>query len=168
MPTLTKQQIQRVYALGAKAQLLDSGNKNDDLHAFVYQLTGQTSISNVDQKHFNALEKLLLGNVRAVNPPPEPVYTKKQEPQAWASKEQAGLAFRLIYRLQELSPSSAAPKSRLAGVMEKVLGRKFDVDKDIFYGVSSDEANKVIETLKRYVRNEERKQKRRAENEPKT
>ena len=152
MPTLTKQQIQRVYALGAKAQLLDSGNKNDDLHAFVYQLTGQTSISKVDQEHFKALEGLLLGNVRAVNPPPEP--------RAWASEEQTSLAFRLAYRLQELSPSSAKTKSRLAGVMAKVLGRKFDVDKNIFWGVSSDEANKVIETLKRYVRNEERKQKR--------
>ena len=151
MPTITKQQIQRIYALGSVAGLVEPGNKHDNLHAFVYQLTGKTSVREVDVSQFAGLEKALKANVKAVNPP--------VEPKAWISKEQIKKCFGLMYTIQKLSPSKATVKERLAGAMKKALDIDVDIGKDIFWGLSEEQGSTLIEMLKRYARSAERKAK---------
>jgi hypothetical protein len=64
-----------------------------------------------------------------------------------------------VHRLEELDnvPSKATTKQRLCGTMRKVLGIEIDPDGDIFEGITAEQSEKLIETLKRYVRNAERK-----------
>lgn len=149
MTTITKKQIQRIYALGSVAGLVESGNKQDNLHAFIYQLTGKVSVSKIEASQFDRVEKALIANVKAVNP--------REEPKSWISKEQISLCFRLMYRMQELSPSKATVKERLVGAIKKALDIDVDIERDIFWGISEEQGSKLIEMLKRYVRSAERK-----------
>lgn len=151
----TKEQIKRIYALGAVCDLLEQGNKRDNLHAFVFQLTAKLSISQLTDAEAKRVISHLEQCRRAIYPP--------QEPKAWISKQQISLAFRLVYRLAELdeTPSAATPKERLCGVMSKVLNVQPDITKDIFKGVTEEQGAHIIETLKRYVRTAERRAERR-------
>lgn len=47
---MTKQQIQRIYAMGAVLGILESGNKRDNLHLLVESITGKDSISSLTQE----------------------------------------------------------------------------------------------------------------------
>lgn len=145
-----KEQTKRIYALGAVCGLLEQGNKRDNLHAFAFQLTGKLSISKLSDEEAERVITHLEQCRRIVCPPPEP--------KAWISKQQIKLAFRLIYRLQELdaTPSTATAKERLCGVMSKVLDIQPNINKDIFYGITEAQGTKLIEQLKRYVRTAEK------------
>ena len=147
----TNEQIKRMYALGAVCDLLEQGNKRDNLHAFVYQLTAKLSISRLTDAEAKRVISHLEQCRRAISPPPEP--------KAWISKQQISLAFRLIYRLAELdeTKSAATPKERLCGAMSKVLNLNPDITKDIFKGVTEAQGAQLIEALKRYVRTAERR-----------
>ena len=45
-----KQKRRYIYSLGRKCGLVDDGNKSDDLHGFVYQLTLKESISELNDE----------------------------------------------------------------------------------------------------------------------
>lgn len=72
------------------------------------------------------------------------------------SEEQKNKAFRLMYLLAELSPSSVSVRNRLGGVITQVTGRSAPSG-GIFAGCTSSDGNKIIETLKRYINTEQRK-----------
>ena len=79
--------------------------------------------------------------------------------------EQQSLAWRLMYRLQELDEkpklhedgSPVTVGERMAGAIEKILGISAMAGKDVFKWVSFENGSKLIEYLKRYVRSAERK-----------
>lgn len=50
MAAATKKQIQCIYVIAAKCGLVERGNKEDNLHNLVYQLTEKESISDLTEE----------------------------------------------------------------------------------------------------------------------
>lgn len=50
MAAATKKQIQCIYVIAAKCGLVERGNKEDNLHSLVYQLTEKESISELTEQ----------------------------------------------------------------------------------------------------------------------
>ena len=69
---------------------------------------------------------------------------------------QQGLAWRLVYRLDELEPTAASVPERIIGAIEKILGITASKS-DPFRWISFEEGSRLIEQLKRYVRSSERR-----------
>ena len=137
----TKEQIRRIYALGAAAGLLDRSAGNDDnLHLWVKQFSLKDHISELTE----------LEEYRSqVAPKPELI-----------TEEQQNMCFKLMYRIAEISPSDIKPRERLRGVISKVTGREIRPDRDIFSRVTRAEGSEIIEMLKRILRSEQNKLKR--------
>ena len=150
----SKEQIKRIYALGAKCGLLDrSLGSEDNLHLWVKQFSLKDHISELTEKQADFIILRLQEYCDEVVPP-KPI---EVEPITGA---QQSFCFRLAYKLASISPSEADVRERLRGVIEKVVGRKVDSERDIFHRVSRSEGAQVIEMLKRMIRNEEQKIKR--------
>ena len=88
--------------------------------------------------------------------------------------DQQSLAWRLMYRLQELDEkprlhengTPVTPGERMAGAIRTILDNNMaKPGKEIFDRVHFDEGERLIEGLKRYVKSAERKAKRRENNE---
>lgn len=60
MNKITKEQIKRLYALGSQLQLVDSGDKNDRFHMFIYAETQKESVRDLTESEFKSLEKHFL------------------------------------------------------------------------------------------------------------
>lgn len=148
----TKEQIKRIYALGAAAGLLDSSlGTEDNLHLWVRQFSLKEHISELTEKQAAfIIERLLDYKKHAV---PEVVQEK-------ITQEQISFCFKLMYRIAAISPSEADVRERLRGVVAKELHRDILPDRDIFYNVSRAEGSSIIELLKRILRSEEAKRKR--------
>ena len=148
----TKEQIKRIYALGAAAGLLDSSlGTEDNLHLWVRQFSLKEHISELTEKQAAFIIERLLD------------YKKHAVPEVAAegiTEEQRKFCFRLMYKIAEISPSEADVRERLRGVVAKELHRDIPPDRDIFYNVSRAEGSSIIELLKRILRSEEAKLKR--------
>lgn len=146
----TKEQIKKIYALGAKCDMLNSSRGTDDeLHLWVQQwYPDKQHISDLTDEQADFVIKRLLEFSRGF---------KQAKAPDRMSEEQKSKAFRLTYRLAELSPSPVPVRDRLAGVIARVTGR--DVPKGgIFTGCTAEDGSNIIETLKRYIDTELRKQ----------
>jgi len=151
-------QIQRIYALGAQCGLLDRElGADDNLHLWIKQWSRKDHISDLTEKQADFIIARLLDYKENVCP-------DKPSELEHITGEQQSLCFRLAYKLAQLSPSNVEVRERLRGLIRKVTGREIRADGDIFYKVTRDEAAKIIETLKRMIRSEERKKKRGDEN----
>ena len=95
-----KQKRRYIYSLGRKCGLVDDGNKSDDLHGFVYQLTLKESISELNDEQADIVIRQLQANLRAITP----------EVKAYISNAQIGKIFGLMYELAKLSPSDVTVK----------------------------------------------------------
>ena len=151
-------QIQRIYALGAQCGLLDRElGADDNLHLWIKQWSRKDHISDLTEKQADFIIARLLDYKENVCP-------DKPSELEHITGEQQSICFRLAYKLAQLSPSNVEVRERLRGLIRKVTGREIRADGDIFYKVTRDEAAKIIETLKRMIRSEERKKKRGDEN----
>lgn len=150
----TKEQIRRIYALGAAAGLLDRSAGNDDnLHLWIKQFSLKDHISELTEQQADFIIKRL-GEYRSqVAPKPELV-----------TEEQKSLCFKLMYRIADISPSEIKPRERLRGVISKVTGREICPNRDIFFNVTRSEGSQIIELLKRILRSEQNKLKRSSKN----
>ena len=158
-----KEQIKKIYALGAACGLLDSSKGTDDeLHLWARQwVPDKEHISELTDAEAILIIQHLQQYAAAVRKQSLTAAVRKQSLTADVISEgQIRKAFRLMYRLAELSPSDASPRDRLAGVVSAVIGRELTPKSDIFSGLSGQDGNNIIETLKNYIRNEERKKKR--------
>jgi hypothetical protein len=180
MAPINKSQIQRIYALGAGIGIVDSGNKDDNLHSLVYKLTGKKSVSKLEESEFITVERELLRLMRYENrteplksrrtpsepwgriQPPVSSIDRKNDPNAegvpgMMTKAQQSLAWRFIYRLIELDDGDKSKSGkRMVGAIKKIL----DIDAAIeepFRWVNFEAGAKLIEQLKRYVRAAEKK-----------
>lgn len=150
----TKEQIRRIYALGAAAGLLDrSAGTDDDLHLWVKQFSLKDHISELTEQQADFIIKRLEEYRGQIAPLPELITT-----------EQKNFCFKLMYRIADISPSDIKPRDRLRGVINKVTGRDIKPDGDIFYKVSREEGSQIIELLKRIQRCELNKIKRSGKN----
>ena len=122
-----KQKRRYIYSLGRKCGLVDDGNKSDDLHGFVYQLTLKESISELNDEQADIVIKQLQANLRAITP----------EVKAYISNAQISKIFGLMYELAKLSPSDVTVKDRLCGIIKKELGVTVNPKYDIFKGFSA-------------------------------
>ena len=145
-----KQKRRYIYSLGRKCGLVDDGNKSDDLHGFVYQLTLKESISEMNDEQADIVIKQLQANLRAITP----------EVKAYISNAQIGKIFGLMYEFAKLSPSAVTVKERLCGIIKKELGITVNPKYDIFKGFSERQGAELIDTIKRYVRAEKRRKER--------
>ena len=166
MAQITKEQIKRVYALASGLGILESGNKNDLLHELVFSVTNKESVSQLTDKEFNMVQHELIERMKLSNQT-APLKKKKKPPVEtqpdMMTSAQQNLAWRLVYRLQELdtSPSEASVGERMVGAINKILGITANVVAP-FHWVSFTQATTLIETLKRYVRSAEHKSKAKA------
>lgn len=166
MAAITKEQKKRVYALGAAAHLLESGNKDDLLHALVFEATGKDSVSSLTDKEFIAVERELLSRIQYKNhkaplkPPPKAAADNTAP--GMMNKAQQGKAWRYIYRLRELDErkSSATAGERMIGAIKKILGVDAKVDNP-FQWITFAQGMDLIEKLKRYVSSAEYHQRKR-------
>lgn len=163
MTAITKEQIRRVYALGAAIGAVERGNKDDNLHALVYSITQKSSVSALTRDEFYVVERELLTRMQYKNRT-EPLKNRKKERDNTApgmiTEAQRGLAWRYIYRLQELDTkiTGATAGERMCGAIKKILGVEAQV-KDPFRWITAEQAPTLIEQLKRYVRTAERQAK---------
>ncbi|MCM1334942.1 MAG: regulatory protein GemA [Bacteroides sp.] len=148
----------KIYGLGAACGIVESGNREDGLHSVVYRVSGKTSVRELTEVEARKVITELYSYLRIAKSEPPPTAKAKM------TGEQAGLAFRLVYRLAELdtTPSKSPPRERLCGVIRKVVGIEVDPGEDIFKGFSEEQGSAVIEELKRYVRTAERREKRKS------
>lgn len=150
----TGKQIQRIYALGAKSGLLDRERGNDDdLHLWIKQWSQKDHISELTEKQADFIIARLIDYQKNVCPP-------KPAECEFITDEQKKFCFSLVYKLAKLSPSEAEVRERLRGLICKVTKKSIKTDGDIFYKVTREEGSRIIETLKRMIRSEERKKKR--------
>ncbi len=150
MAAATKKQIQLIYIIGAKCGLVERGNKQDNLHSLIYQLTEKESVSELTEEQAAAVIRRLKSEEESVN-------AADGEAKAFISEAQIKKIFGLMYELAALSPSTAKVKDRLCGIIQKELGIKVDPRTDIFKGFSERQGAKLIDAIKRYVRQAKRK-----------
>lgn len=150
MAAATKKQILAIYVIGAKCGLVERGNKQDNLHTLIYQLTEKESVSELTEEQAAAVIRRLKSEEAAVIAADEQV-------KAFISEAQIKKIFGLMYELAALSPSEVKVKDRLCGIIQKELGLKVNPRTDIFNGFSERQGAKLIDAIKRYVRQAKRK-----------
>lgn len=164
MAAITKDQVRRIYALGAAAGMVTSGSHDDALHAMIAVMTNKDSVSSLTDKEFEEAQRELLAKIKLGNrtlPPPAARRNGKETAPGMMNAEQQGKAWRYIYRLKELDvASSATAGQRMVGAIRKVLSVEARVD-DPFKWVTFDQGAALIEQLKRYVRSAEARDKKR-------
>lgn len=146
----TKKQIQAIYVIGAKCGLVERGNKQDNLHNLIYQLTEKESVAELTEEQAAAV-------IRRLKSEEASAIAADEQVKAFISEAQIKKIFGLMYELAAVSPSDAKVKDRLCGIIHKELGIKVNPRTDIFKGFSERQGAKLIDAIKRYVRQAKRK-----------
>ena len=147
-----------LYAIAAKNGLVEHGNKDDPFHQIVYSVTGKTSVKELTNCEMKRVENEIRNRI-GENVSGDKI--KNQEAVAgMMSPAQQSLAWRLMYRIQryDVKVSDKSVGARLAGVVRKSLKISAS-DTDPLKWVNAENGNKLIETLKRYVKSAEKKYK---------
>lgn len=150
--------IRQLYAIAAKNGLVEHGNKEDAFHQIVYGMTGKTSVKDLTDREMKLVESEIF---RRTNDSVSGDKIKNQEAiPDMMSPAQQSLAWRLMYKIRQydVKVSNQTVGARLAGVVRKSLGITAS-DTDPLKWVNAENGNKLIETLKRYVKSAEKKYK---------
>lgn len=160
---LKPQQTQRIYAMGARLGLVETGNKNDLLHELVYGIAEKSSIRELSENEYKAVVKELAERLKLQNleEPPRKPYKKQKFEDSGRGKMSDGQrrkVWRLMYQLEELDdkPSSAKLGDRLCGIIKKELHIDC-TSKQPFRWLTYQQGSKLIEKLKKYVANAQRR-----------
>lgn len=157
---MTSQQIQRVYGMGAVLGILESGNKQDNLHLLINALTGKDSIRTLTEDEYKIVVKELADRIHIRNldaPPPKPRRTQKYDEQPGGMSEgQQRKVWQLMYQLQKFDPKQRPIGERLCGVIKKSVGVDTLPEKP-FVWLTYPQGSDLIEMLKRYVYSAEKK-----------
>ncbi|MDL2217399.1 DUF1018 domain-containing protein [Christensenellaceae bacterium OttesenSCG-928-M15] len=152
---ISKQEIKRIYALGAGAGLLDRDSRDDLLHDVVYTLTAKESISALTQEEFRRVERELLNKYKLGN---HQAPLKKREPKSHAetpggiTADQQCKVWALMYALRDLDGPGrkAALGERLCGIIRKQLHRDCTPEQP-FRFVTQADGWRLIEAVKGMV-----------------
>lgn len=161
---LKPQQTQRIYAIGARLGLVESGNKNDLLHELVYSIAQKSSVRELDEQEYKKVVAELANKLRIANlTEPKTVHpfkAKKREDKGIGkiSDGQTRKVWQLMYSLEKLDkkPSSAKLGDRLCGIIKKELHIDA-LPKDPFAWLTYQQGVKLIEILKKYIANAQRR-----------
>ena len=149
MPTTNR--FSKIFALAKKAGMLGKQG-NEDLHALINSVCGKDSLKELTNSDYAAVIKELQSRAGTSN-----TYKAKSKGNSKGMTEgQERKIWRLMYELQELSPSSAALGERLCGIIKKEFSIDATSEKPLVWFSYSD-ASKMIEILKRYVSSAEKK-----------
>lgn len=160
---LKPQQTQRIYAMGAKLGLVESGNKKDLLHELVYGITEKESVKELTEQEYKnvineLLERLKLQNLE--EPPRRPYKAQKYDASGRGkmSDGQQRKVWQLMYQLEKLDdkPSTAKLGDRLCGIIKKEL-HVDAISKQPFRWLTYQQGVTLIEKLKKYVANAQRR-----------
>lgn len=152
MATITK----RLYSLASVLGLVERNNYDDPFHQIVYRTTGKNHVSELTQKESRAVQKELMELMRLRNHSAPLKKAVKETVSGMMTASQQKLAWRLVYRLDELEPTDASVSERLIGAIEKILGITAS-KAEPFRWINFEDGSKLIEQLKRYVRSAERR-----------
>ena len=147
---------QVLYAIAAKNGLVEHGSKEDPFHQIVYSVTGKTSVKDLTSREMKQVENEIRSRI-SENVSGDRI--KSQEAVAgMMSPAQQSLAWRLMYQIQryDVKVSDKSVGARLAGVVRKSLKISAS-DTDPLKWVNVENGNRLIETLKRYVKSAEKK-----------
>lgn len=166
MAAITKEQIKRIYGLGAGLGIVGK-DRDDMLHEVIFSITGKESVKELTDGDFKAVQTELISRMKLADPNHKPHKIRKKTDNTeignngMATPEQQKLCWRYCYRLKELdrNPNSADVGDRLLGAIDKVLGVTAS-KKEPFRWIDQEQCSKLIEQLKRYVNTAERRAKR--------
>ena len=146
MGAITKEQISKLYALAARAGLLEAGSKEDNFHQIVSGLTCKDSVKKLTEAEYKKVRGRLLQELENKNT------------SGRMSSGQIKKAWSLMYQIMEHSPSEEGKTAgeRMCGAVKKILNIDADV-KNPFAWISAEQGNKLIEMLKRYLRTAKKK-----------
>lgn len=158
-------EAQRKAIFGRSKEL---GMNNEELHLLVYSVSKQESMKELTDRQAEAVIRELDRRRTNRTLPPEKRNPKAYKPAVpgMMTPAQQSLAWRLVYRLQELDDKPKTHSDgklytvgeRMAGAIYKITGNNMaEPGEDIFVRVNFDEGEKLIEGLKRYVKSAERK-----------
>lgn len=158
---INSSQIQHIYHMAAKLGLLDNNNHKDDLlHVLVYGLTGKESIKKLNNAECKIVINELSKRIKQLQIAQQKHKPKKYEDTAKGmTAGQQRKVWALMYQLVELDlkpQTTTAIGKRLCGIIKKELHIDAHPSKP-FAWLGFDEANKLIEMLKRYIKSAENK-----------
>lgn len=143
------------------------GMSEDDRRALIFSVTGKESTKELTGSETEEVIRELRKRCGSVPCRPEKRNPKAYKPAVagMMTTEQQSLAWRLMYRLQELDEKPMLHEDgkpftvgeRMAGAIRKICGITAKSGENIFRWVSFEDGAKLIEGLKRYVNNTERK-----------
>lgn len=149
--------------MGARLGLVESGNKNDLLHELVYGTTEKSSVRELTEQDYKKVVKELAERLKLQNleEPPRKPYKKQKFEDSGRGKMSDGQrrkVWRLMYQLEELDdkPSSAKLGDRLCGIIKKELHIDC-TSKQPFRWITYQQGSNLIEKLKKYVANAQRR-----------
>lgn len=157
-----------IYGMATQLGIYDKNNKDDDLHAIVHRLTGKDSIGQLTDKDASLVIRELVKLKGRTAPTDSAKPSKKKEPPqhrpGMINPKQQKTVWFYMYRLEDLDEeTSRVPRAeRLCAIIKKNL----HVDaaaRDPFRFVSFSDGITLIEVLKKMLRYEERRAKKKAE-----
>lgn len=147
MKPIDARKVQTIYAKGRSLGMCASGSPGDDeLHTLIYGLTGKEHVRNLTDREFRTLMDEMDKRSAAL---PSASITESQERYIW----------RLMYTLIEIDgphPPANEIRKRLSGALSKATGKTIN-ERDMFAGLTKNDAKKAIEQLKRYISTARRK-----------
>ncbi len=152
---ITKEEIRRIYALGAGAGLvMSSGSREDLLHDVVRRMTGKDSVSALTHDEFRAVQYELMEKLKMKNRQ-EPLSRKSkrhEELPGGVTADQQRKIWRLMFLLRDMDEitSRATLGERLCGIIRKQLHRDCTQEQP-FRFLSMADGWRLIEILKRIV-----------------
>ncbi len=145
----TAPQIRAIYALGSKLGI-NQNSREDNLHQFVYSVTGKESIKELTNYEASRVQSELADVERKANAADIPPGKMTLEQQRYVKY--------LIFRLQQLSPSSSPYGERMRGAVKKIIDMDINPYCDNpFRMVTVKQGIRLIDTLKKYVASAEKK-----------
>lgn len=157
---LKSQQTQKIYAMAARAGVLESGNKNDMLHTIVYRLTAKESIRSLDENEYKAVVSELAQMLKLQNlEPPQSPRKYADSGRGKMSDGQRRKVWQLMYQLEKYVAKQSTAKlgDRLCGIIKKEL-RIDCTTKQPFRWLTYQQGVTLIEKLKKYVESAQRRQ----------
>lgn len=143
----------RLYTIASKAGLVDKNSHNDPFHQIIYGITGKESVTELTYSEAKLVETEIFrkskfkNNVKA---------RKRENISGMMTPSQQAYAWKLMYLLESADPSDTDVSQRLAGAVRHEL--KISASpRDPLRWVTSKDAVKLIEALKRYLKHTERK-----------
>lgn len=153
---LTTAQRQKMFGMAKQLNMLDKSGDTDMLHELISNITGKDSIKQLTTEDYKAVVAELSQRMKIshLQPPPR----KRNDTAKGVTAGQQSKIWYLMYQLKDcdIKPVTSTLGERLCGIIKKELHIDAQA-KNPFVWLSFQQANKLIEILKNYCRNAERK-----------